>query len=133
MAQIQVVVVTPEKTAVDEMVDSATIPMLDGEAGVLPGHAPMIGRLGPGELRVKSGSKEDGFYVDGGFVQIADNVVSVLTGKSMPVADIDLASAREALKKAEEMDGSKFELAELRNKAMNQARTQIRLAERSKS
>ena len=56
MAQIQLVIVTPEKTTFDQAVDSVTLPLIDGEAGILPGHAPMIGRLGPGELRVNSGA-----------------------------------------------------------------------------
>lgn len=133
MAAIQIVVVTPETTALDQSVDYVAIPLLDGEAGVLPGHAPMIGRLGPGELRVRSGSKEDSYYVDGGFVQIADNVVSVLTGKSLLASDIDLTAAKEALKKAKEMAGGKAELLELKQKAVSQANAQIRLAERGKA
>lgn len=129
MAQIQVVVVTPETTVYDEMVDAVIIPLIDGSAGVLADHAPMVGRLGPGELTVRGGSKDTSFYVDGGTVQVADNVVSVLTGRSVPVADIDVAAAKEALSKAEEMDGSNAKLAELKNKALNQARAQIRLGE----
>jgi F-type H+-transporting ATPase subunit epsilon len=132
MAQIQVVVVTPESTVFDEMVDSLIIPLVDGAAGVLAGHAPMVGRLGPGELRISAGSKDSSFYVDGGTVQISDNVVSVLTGRSVPVSEIDVAAAKEALKKAEEMEGSNADLAELKSKALNQARTQIRLAENHK-
>lgn len=133
MADIQVVVVTPENTVFDARVDSVVIPLIDGEAGVLPGHAPTVGRLGPGELRVRGGVKDTSFYIDGGTVQIADNVVSVLTGKSVPVADLDVAAAKEAMKKAEAMDGTKPELAELKNRALNQARAQIRLAEQHKS
>ena len=132
MAQIQVVVVTPETTVFDEMVDSLVIPLVDGEAGVLAGHAPMVGRLGPGELRVRGGSKDNSFYVDGGTIQVANNVVSVLTGRSVPVAEIDLAAAKEALKKAEDMEGGNAELAEIKSKALLQARVQIRLAERNK-
>jgi len=72
MAQIQVVIVTPEATTLDQMVDSVVVPLLDGSAGVLAGHAPTIGRLGPGELRVREGSKETSYYVDGGFVSGSD-------------------------------------------------------------
>ncbi len=131
MAQIQVVIVTPEATTLDQMVDSVIVPLLDGAAGVLAGHAPTIGRLGPGELRIREGSKETSYYVDGGFVQIADNVVSVLTGNSVLIEDIDVAAAKEALAKAEAMESGKAELAELKNKAIGQAKAQIRLAERS--
>ena len=51
--QLQVVVVTPEKTLLDETVDFVALPLYDGELGVLPGRAPLIGRLGYGELRTK--------------------------------------------------------------------------------
>ena len=131
MAEIQVVVVTPESTVFDEMADSVVIPLIDGESGVLPGHAPMVGRLGAGELRVHSGSKNDCFFIDGGTVQIVNNVVSVLTGQSVPVSEIDVVAAREDLSQAERLDGTKAESAALKNKALNKARAQIRLAERN--
>lgn len=131
MAQIQIVIVTPEATTLDQMVDGVIVPLLDGAAGVLAGHAPTIGRLGPGELRVRDGSKETSYYVDGGFVQIADNVVSVLTGNSVAIEEIDVAAAKEALAKAEGMESGKAELAELKSKAVAQAKAQIRLGERS--
>ena len=50
----------------------------------------MIGRLGPGELRVRAGSSEDRYYVDGGNVQVESNVVSVLTGHSLLASEIDV-------------------------------------------
>ena len=131
MAQIQIVIVTPEATTLDQMVDGVIVPLLDGAAGVLAGHAPTIGRLGPGELRVRDGSKETSYYVDGGFVQIADNVVSVLTGNSVAIEEIDVAAAKEALAKAEGMESGKAELAELKSKAVAQAKAHILLGERS--
>ena len=131
MAQIQVSIVTPEMTTFDEAVDGVVVPLYDGEKGVLPGHAPMIGRLGPGELRVRTGSEEKRFYVDGGFVQVADNAVAVLTGKSIPAGEIDVAAAKEALQKAENDQPQNNEHAELRRKTMAQANAQIRIAEKN--
>lgn len=125
---LQVVVVTPEKTTLDKSCESVVVPMFDGEAGVLPGHAPLIGRLAPGELRVRAaGGKDERYYVDGGFVQISKNVVSVLTGKSLAANEIDSASANKALADAEAMDGSNAQLAELKRKAVAQARAMIRM------
>ncbi len=49
--KIQCVVVTPEKSLLDELVDFVALPLYDGELGVLPGRTPLIGRLGYGELR----------------------------------------------------------------------------------
>lgn len=131
MAQIQLIIVTPEKTTLDQMVDAVTVPLFDGEAGILKDHAPMIGRLGPGELRVRSGSDEQRYYVDGGNVQVESNVVSVLTGRSMLASEIDVAAARAALETAENEPAGTPALAELQRKAIAQARAQIQMAEKS--
>lgn len=131
MSQIQVSIVTPEQTTFDQLADSVVVPMLDGERGILAGHAPMIGRLGPGEMRVTTGSNTERFYVDGGFVQIADNEVSVLTGVSMAAADLNAAKAREDLKQAQSQEARTPELMELKQKAIAQATAQIRMSERS--
>lgn len=128
---IQVSIVTPEMTTFDESADGVVVPLIDGEKGILPGHAPMIGRLGPGELRIKASSGEQRFYVDGGFVQVAPDSVSVLTGKSIPVAEIDVAAAREALAKAQADEPQNADHRELRQKAINQANAQIRIAEKA--
>ena len=128
---IQVSIVTPEMTTFDESADGVVVPLIDGEKGILPGHAPMIGRLGPGELRIKASSGEQRFYVDGGFVQVAPDSVSVLTGKSIPVAEIDVAAAREALAKAKADEPQNADHRELRQKAINQANAQIRIAEKA--
>ena len=131
MAQLQIVIVTRETTTLDKMVESVTLPMFDGEAGVLAGHAAMIGRLGPGELRIKAGTGVERYYVDGGFVQVENDVVSVLTGKSLAAADIDVSAAKEALAKAEKEPSENPELAEIKQKAIAQARAQIRMAEKA--
>src|SRR5438309_986394 len=97
---IQCVVVTPERALLDETVDFVVLPMFDGELGVLPGRAPLIGRLGFGELRTVVGRTVHRYYIDGGFAQVRANVVTVLTSKAMPAEEIKLASAEESLKSA---------------------------------
>ncbi|MEM7454451.1 MAG: ATP synthase F1 subunit epsilon [Planctomycetota bacterium] len=132
MAELQLIVVTPEETALDQSCEFISLPIYDGEAGVLPGHAPMIGRLGPGELRVRAGGKDSSYYVDGGFVQIESNVVSVMTGRATPAAQLDLAAARQALEEANGKPGETLELMELKRKAVDQATAMIRLAQKAK-
>ena len=68
MAQLHCIVVTPEATVLDESVDFVALPLYDGEAGILPGHSPLIGRLGYGELRVNSDGHNRRFYLDGGLL-----------------------------------------------------------------
>src|SRR5437588_3755559 len=82
--RLQCVVVTPERTLFDQLVDFVALPLYDGELGVLPGRTPLIGRLGFGELRTKEGGATKRYFVDGGFVQVRDDVVTVLTNRATP-------------------------------------------------
>ena len=125
---MQVVVVTPEATALDEKCESISLPLFDGSAGILPNHAPMIGRLGFGELTIKAGGRTLRYYVDGGFVQVADNVVSVLTGRAVEVAKLSLAQARQALVDAEALSSGTAEQTEIRTRAIAQAKAMLNLA-----
>ena len=91
---VRCVIVTPERAVLDAAVDFVAVPLYDGELGVLPGRTPLIARLGFGELRTVHGKKVERFYIDGGFVQIRADVVTVLTPKALPSAEIKLATAR---------------------------------------
>jgi F-type H+-transporting ATPase subunit epsilon len=124
---LQCVVVTPERGVLDEAVDFVALPMLDGELGVLPGRAPLIGRLGYGELRTVVGRTVHRYYIDGGFAQIRANVVTVLTSKAMAAEEIKLASAEEALRSALQV-GLTPEVQEAHVKDQERARAQIRMA-----
>src|SRR5438105_11900517 len=95
--QLKCVVVTPERAVLDEPAEFVALPMYDGELGVLPGRAPLIGRLGSGELRLKQRGATRRFFVDGGFAQVKADVVTVLTSKAMPAAEIDPQAARQQL------------------------------------
>src|SRR5882757_4042074 len=97
---LSVIIVTPEATVLDTPCEFVAIPLFDGEAGVAPGRAPLIGRLGYGELRVKHAGQTSHYYVDGGFVQVADNVVSVLTNKAVPAVALDVSAAEQQLQTA---------------------------------
>lgn len=130
MSKLQIVIVTPETTTLDQEADFVVLPLFDGEAGVSPGHAPMIGRMGPGELRVKTGSEQKSFYVDGGFVQIESDTVSVLTGASTPAGEIDVAASKEALVAAEALPSDNPTAADAKRKAVSQARAKIRVGEK---
>ena len=128
MAKLKITIVTPETTTLDEEAEFVVLPMFDGESGISANHAPMIGRLGPGEVRVKNGSETTRFYVDGGFVQIEDNVVSVLTGSSTPVGEIDTEEANKALAAANELPSTNAVEADLKQKAISQAKAKLKLA-----
>lgn len=128
--KLQVVVVTPEKTLLDKTVDFVALPLYDGELGVLPGRAPLIGRLGYGELRTKQGETVQRYYVDGGFAQVRDNVVTVLTNRALTTDSIDpSAAARELGQAQEKLAHSDLEFAE-KQKAVARSRAMLRLRKR---
>ena len=83
---MKIVVVTPEKAVLEATADMVILPMFDGERGVQRGHAAFVGQLSKGELRVKSGAESKKYKIDGGFVQVAKNVVNVLTAKATTVS-----------------------------------------------
>lgn len=131
MAQVKCIVVTPEATVSEQTVDSVVVPLYDGELGILPGHAPLIGRLGFGELRMVTGGNSESLYVDGGFVQVADDVVSLLTQDAMPLSKLDEAAANELLNEAREKSATTVELQAIRQRSLDRARAQLRLARQS--
>ena len=126
--RIQCVVVTPERTLFDELVEFVALPLFDGELGVLPGRSPVLGRLGFGELRTKSQGSTKRYFVDGGFAQVRDNVVTVLTNRAIPAALLDAQVAAKELEQAEALRGTgEVDRAE-KTKAVARARAMIRVA-----
>src|SRR5688500_13871540 len=95
------IVVTPEATALGQDAEFVALPLHDGEIGIAPRHSPMIGRLGYGEMRIRSaGGGTARYYIDGGFVQVADNVVSVLTSRAVPATRLNESAAQDQLETA---------------------------------
>jgi F-type H+-transporting ATPase subunit epsilon len=126
--ELQCIVVTPEMTLLDTACTFVALPLFDGECGIATGHSPLIGRLGYGELRIRRDGETLRYYVDGGFVQVADNVVSVLTHRALPAADVDAATAAEQLRAALARKASGAEELAIRDRLVAQARGQLRTA-----
>lgn len=127
--QLQCVIVTPEKSVFDEKVDFVALPIYDGELGVLPGRTAVIGRLGPGELRVKQNDAVRRFFVDGGFAQVRSDVVTVLTPKAVPVEEIDPQAAQQELAAAQAIVTKSQEEFTSRTHAEQRARAMLRLTQ----
>lgn len=132
MAELQCIVVTPEATVLEETAEFVALPLYDGEIGIAPKHSPMIGRLGYGELRLVTGDVTRRYYVDGGFVQVKDDVIAVLTGRAIPDSQIDLRLAEEQLVTARARKATTDETLAIRDRLEAQARAQIRLARRAR-
>jgi len=74
---LTVSVISPEAVLFQGTTDSVVAPAFDGEVGILTGHAPMVTLLGAGELRL--GNAAQRFRVEGGFLQVVDNTVRIVT------------------------------------------------------
>jgi len=78
---LTVSVISPESVVYEGTTDSVVAPAFDGEVGILTGHAPMMALLGKGVLRL-GGASGQRFNVEGGFLQVVDNTVRVVTEKA---------------------------------------------------
>ena len=79
---LNVSVISPEKILFEGTTDSVIAPAFDGQVGILSGHAPMMSLLGKGELRIGAGNDAKRFTVEGGFLQVVENRVRVVTEKA---------------------------------------------------
>ena len=82
---LKVSVISPEAVVYEGSTDALVAPAFDGEVGILTGHAPMMTLLGKGILRLGRGGGAQRFNVDGGFLQVVDNTVRVVTERATAV------------------------------------------------
>jgi F-type H+-transporting ATPase subunit epsilon len=99
--KIRLRVVTPSRLLLDEEVDEVTAPGALGEFGVLPNHIAFLTLLEPGEMSYKQGSAKRYLAVSGGYVEVLDNVMTVLVPAAEFAAEIDTARAQLAKERAE--------------------------------
>ena len=129
MADLRLVLVTPEKTLFDKPVASIRVPMFDGSAGIYPGRAPLVGRLGVGELKLsdKEGGSES-YFIEGGFIQIKGEQVSVLTNAAVPISELSRSAAAKALEEAKAEKATTDEAMEAVARKLDRARKMASLA-----
>ena len=126
--KIQLEVVTPERRVLGEPVEMVTVPGLNGELGILPGHTPLISQLKTGVLTYIQEGKSSQLHVSGGFVEVRDDRVSVLAEVAERPEEIDVAGARAARERLEKQltgwSGSEDDLEIAR---IELARSEVRL------
>ncbi len=100
---IQLIVVTPERQLLRQSVVEVTVPGLDGELGILPGHAPLITELGIGELncRMASNGQSVPLAILAGFAEVLPDRVTILAETAERATEIDLGRAEAALERAQ--------------------------------
>ena len=120
---LKFVVVTPEKQVVEGTADSIVIPMHDGELGILPDRAPLMCELGIGQMRYQKAGQTRRLYIDGGFAQVLDNNVTVLTEHAAPAEEISDEMIAEAERKAADEKAITQEAVEARRRAQRRLGT----------
>jgi F-type H+-transporting ATPase subunit epsilon len=100
--KLKLEMVTPYKRVLSEEVDEVTAPGTIGEFGVLPDHTPLLTTLKVGELTYKKDGETFHVAVNWGYVEVEDNVMTVLVETAEPADQIDVERAKEAISRAEE-------------------------------
>ena len=130
--KLRLIVVTPERTLLDEPVAELRFPLYDGDIGILPGRLAMIGRLGAGELFITATSGETSYFVDGGFVQVLGPNVTLLTNRAFPTQELSVTEAEKQLQAALALSAKTDEEATAKYDAQQRARKMLALAQRSR-
>lgn len=102
------VVVTPEQQMFDESIVQAIVPGHDGQLGILTDRAPLLMKLGAGELKLDlQGGQSRSFFIDGGIAQMKNNMLTILTNEAMQPSQINAESA-----KAEEAEATAMRITD---------------------
>jgi F-type H+-transporting ATPase subunit epsilon len=120
--QIQFELVSPERLLVSQPVEMVVVPGVEGDFGVLPGHAPLVSNVRPGVIAVfEQGQVTQRIFVAGGFAEVTPERCTVLAEQALPVVEIDRGAAEEEIRDARD------DLSEAKDEA-ERARLEDRIA-----
>lgn len=124
-------VLTPEKTVCCLQADMVIARAVDGEIGILPGHAPLVVALDIAPVRVRLGEEETEISVCNGFMEVLEDHITIMAPCAETPEDIDIRRAQAAKERAEELlrrhtPEINVERAEL---ALRRALTRLKVAE----
>lgn len=127
----QLEIVTPEKVVVRDTAEEMQIPGKSGYLGVLPGHAPLITELAVGEITYRRSGDTQRLAVAWGFAEVLPDKVTILAETAEKAAEIDVARAQEAKKRAEQrLSAGNTEVDTTRaENALKRAETRIDVAQ----
>ena len=134
MKTLTVSVVTPDGLVLEDDYEMVSCRAEGGELGVLPGHIPMVAPLAISSVRLKKENKQTILAVNGGFIEVRPDQVTILAESAEKPGDIDRLRAEEARKRAQEILSSRREGVDiLRAKlALQRAENRLKIAEDAK-
>ena len=121
-------VITPEKAVLECDANFAAFPAHDGEIGILPKRAPLVCKLGIGTMRIESDDKKHVMIIDGGFAQVVNNKLSILTEHVYNIDELNASDAQKALEQARELKITDEQSYIYRTNAIQRAKSQLKLA-----
>ncbi len=132
MALFNLEIVTPLKVAYKEEVNMIIARTVEGDIGVLSGHAPLVTELAIGEMVIKKEEIEQRYFIAGGFLEISKDKVVILADKAMKAEDINV---EEEKRNKEIMEARSAKLSEdreivLMQKELQEVLTKIKIGER---
>ena len=123
--------VSPERILMSDVAEEAVLPGGEGQFTVMAGHAPVVSTLLPGVITVKMTASTKGIYIDGGFVEVNPESVTVLAEQAFIVDEADHRHLEELLKKAESALGDEKDDEALRH--LSSAIEQLKGLQRKKA
>ncbi len=120
-------IITPEAAVYEGDVTFAVVPAHDGEVGFLRDRAPFLVRLGIGSLRLEAPEGNQSYFVDGGFAEMVDNKLTILTEQAIAASDIEASTVQAELSAAEELPSHTPTEVDRRNREIARAKAKAKL------
>lgn len=123
-------VVTPEQAVLECEARFVALPAWDGEIGILRDRAPLLCKLGIGPLRVETPDERHILFVDGGFAEMAENRLTILTEAARRPDELDATEISAALETARHLEVTDEQSYQARQKALQRVRVQGKMVGR---
>jgi len=120
-------VITPERPVLECEASFVAFPAHDGEVGALVNRGPLVCKLGIGALRVETPDQKHMLFIDGGFAQVADNHLTILTEQAKKKDEIDLDTVNKAMADARSMITATVEAVDAKSDAIKRAQIQLKI------
>ena len=132
MNKLHFQIITPDKIAYDDEIDSLTLPTTEGEITILPNHIPLVTAVKPGEIMIRKDQKTHQMAVMKGFLEVSENKVKLMAEAAELAEEIDERRAEEAKKRAEKAKAEAKDQVEFADatSALKRALTRIKIGQR---
>lgn len=101
--QFQLEIITPDRTAYTDSVNSLTVPTPNGTIGVLPKHVGLFTMLGEGEIKITTAAKELFLAIGGGFMEVGKEKVTILVSRAVHADELNERAIKEAQERARDI------------------------------